>query len=219
MIGEHRGSLGLHPLVYFYGATGKFQSTAFLAMVALVRDLEARGKFDEFTEVRKGFEQFLIQHRSFINLIGRHIGAGAKGLDHALTMYHMVLDGLAAGRSDAEIVQLIRSDARLSFIADPTDDDRKHGKNFSLETKSALFISQALRNQQTCGICGGLLHVRSISYDHIDRLQDGGTGEPENGQLTHPYCNSGYKERLNSSGKRSGPIKFGFKEKLERPLV
>ena len=36
---------------------------------------------------------------------------------------------------------------------------------------------------------------KTISMDHAQRKQDGGTGSPDNAQLTHPYCNSGYKEQ------------------------
>jgi hypothetical protein len=41
---------------------------------------------------------------------------------------------------------------------------------------------------------------KSISFDHKDRKQDGGLGTPDNAQLTHHYCNGGYKEKLNAKG-------------------
>lgn len=194
MIGEHKGSLGLHPAVYFYGATGKFQSTAFLAMVALVVDLEKRDKFDEFTDARSRFEDFLIAHRHYVNLVGKHIGAGTKGLDHLFQMYKIILAGIKNQASDSEIVALIQSDPRLQFIKDITEDDRVHGRNFSNETKSAAFIKAALVGIPRCGICHARLHVRSISHDHRVPRRDGGDGSPANNQLTHPYCNTGYKE-------------------------
>jgi hypothetical protein len=34
---------------------------------------------------------------------------------------------------------------------------------------------------------------KSVSYDHIAPKRKGGTGDPANVQLAHPYCN-GYKE-------------------------
>jgi len=30
---------------------------------------------------------------------------------------------------------------------------------------------------------------KSVSYDHIVRVRDGGPGDLDNLQLTHPYCN------------------------------
>jgi hypothetical protein len=42
-----------------------------------------------------------------------------------------------------------------------------------------------------CPICGGLLDVeKSVSYDHIRPIREGGLGVAENGQMVHPYCNS-----------------------------
>lgn len=51
----------------------------------------------------------------------------------------------------------------------------------------------AYKKAPRCAICGGLLHTHSISIDHIQRKRDGGLGCVENGQLTHPYCNTGVK--------------------------
>ena len=42
----------------------------------------------------------------------------------------------------------------------------------------------------------GRQQFKSISMDHTVRKQDGGTDSPDNMQLTHPYCNSGYKELM-----------------------
>ncbi|MBI4938065.1 MAG: HNH endonuclease [Nitrosomonadales bacterium] len=44
-----------------------------------------------------------------------------------------------------------------------------------------------------CAICGGYLHVNSITTGHIERKLDGGSSNVINGQLAHPYCNSTYK--------------------------
>src|ERR1700730_5445206 len=42
VFGPDPGSLGLHPGVYCYGATGRFQSTAFLAAIGFVQELERK---------------------------------------------------------------------------------------------------------------------------------------------------------------------------------
>jgi len=55
------------------------------------------------------------------------------------------------------------------------------------------FLREAIKTAPTCAICGGLLHTKSIQIDHKIRKQDGGTSTPENAQLSHPYCNSTYK--------------------------
>jgi len=64
---------------------------------------------------------------------------------------------------------------------------------FSDGRKSSVFIVEALKGATKCAICKGYLHMNSITIDHKIRKQDGGTGEVENGQLAHPYCNSSYK--------------------------
>jgi hypothetical protein len=32
--------------------------------------------------------------------------------------------------------------------------------------------------------------------DHVIRKEDGGRGDSENAQPTHPFCNTGYKEHM-----------------------
>jgi hypothetical protein len=34
---------------------------------------------------------------------------------------------------------------------------------------------------------------KSVSYDHIVRVSEGGSGDQTNVQMVHPYCNTGYK--------------------------
>jgi hypothetical protein len=66
-------------------------------------------------------------------------------------------------------------------------------KDFNTSQKSAVYMKSALQNAPTCKICNGFIHKNSISIDHIQRKQDGGLATLDNGQLTHPYCNTGYK--------------------------
>jgi hypothetical protein len=62
---------------------------------------------------------------------------------------------------------------------------------FSDDTKSQIYYRQAIDTAQKCPICKGLLDVsKSVSYDHITPVRDGGLGTAENGQMVHPYCNS-----------------------------
>ena len=61
------------------------------------------------------------------------------------------------------------------------------------ETTPVLF-RVSLEGAVRCSICGARLHQKSITVDHVQRKQDGGTGSVDNAQLAHGYCNSGYKE-------------------------
>jgi HNH endonuclease len=68
-------------------------------------------------------------------------------------------------------------------------------ERFSDDVKSGAFITAALKSSKKCPICCGYLDPeKSISYDHIVRVRDGGNGHVGNCQLTHPYCNQSVKQ-------------------------
>ena len=196
VFGPDPSSLGLHPGVYCYGATGRFQSTAFLAAIAFVQDLENRKAFDRFTKHRKDFEEFLLRYRYFVNQINKNYSRAGVALRPVSRMYEIVLSGVSQGHSDDTIIRAIQAEKSLNTVKPATEDDRKYGRNFTRETKTAAFLREALAKELTCAICGSRLHFRSISTDHIVRKAEGGTGHPDNAQLTHPYCNTGYKEKM-----------------------
>ncbi len=110
-------------------------------------------------------------------------------------MYEIILNETIAGKDFAAIIAVIMADPELSFIREITEDDRKYGRNFSRETSNAIYLREALAKEITCGICHARLHSKSITLDHKERKQDGGLGSPDNGQMAHPYCNHGYKEK------------------------
>lgn len=65
---------------------------------------------------------------------------------------------------------------------------------FSDDAKSMAFVNAALGRALKCDICKGLLDPKkSVSYDHITRVREGGTSEADNAQLVHPFCNTGMK--------------------------
>ncbi len=201
--GDAPGSLGLHPLVYFYGATGKFQPTAFLATIAFVRDLEARDAFPEFTEARARFEEFLHRYRYFVNQIGRNYGALERGLSPMRTMYGTMLTGITAGKSDEEIVQELQAQPQLKkALRADAEEDKKYQRNLTADNATSAFLREAMQGAVKCSICGARIHSRSMSMDHDKRRQDGGGDSPDNLKPTHPYCNTGYKERRVAQGKK-----------------
>ena len=93
--------------------------------------------------------------------------------------------------NDAELIKALKTDRRFSFLkTDNIHTPETERKEFSRETKSEAFMREALRNPIRCKICGGLVHINSISIDHINRIEDGGLGVIDNAQITHPYCNT-----------------------------
>ena len=73
------------------------------------------------------------------------------------------------------------------------EDNEVTSNKFSRARKSAVFIKDVIEKAPRCRICGGLIHKNSITIDHIERKEDGGLGVDDNGQITHPYCNTTYK--------------------------
>lgn len=161
--------------------------------MALLQELEARDGFREFTCVRRAFEEFLLNHRILVNQVTVKYGSGPKGFSRLKELFLFVLDGLGAGRSAEQIVDEMKSHVEFSFLQPAEATVGEHRKDFGTDAKSAVFLRDALKDPLRCGICGGLMHRNAISIDHIIRRQDGGLGEPDNGQLTHPYCNTTVK--------------------------
>lgn len=185
-------SLGLHPAVYFYSATGRYQPTAFLAMVSLVKEMEASDTFVRFTEQRYRFEEFLVKYKYFINQIVKNYGSGTKGLEAMLTMFRMILDGVARKQPDQQIVIDLCQHDRLKFLKVMIDEDRTSGEgDFSGEAKNAAFIRTALEEGGVrCAICRARIHVKGLNIDHKRPKREGGGNDSTNGQVTHPFCNS-----------------------------
>jgi hypothetical protein len=194
MSGTNAASLGIHPAVYVYGANGRHQPTSFLALVALVKDLEKRNQFPSFTKVRRQFEDFWLAHKHFANQLTRKFGSGIKGYERLVKLWQVIIEQLLAGKNIDEVEGVLLPDDRFSFLTLKEDARPRKGKTFSTETKSEVFMKEALGTVLTCKICRGYIHVNSITMDHIVRKQDGGLGIIDNAQLAHPYCNTGFKE-------------------------
>lgn len=191
--GTHPSSLGLHPAVYFYSTTGRYQPTAFLATVSMLRSFEERNYFRQFTSVRERFESFLIRHRVLVNQVTVKYGSGAKGYARLQQLQEFIVERLVEGLHEDALLKTLSEAADFSFLQPGEIADMEYGKDFSSGAKSAIFLRDAMKDPLRCGICSGLVHRNSISIDHKQRIADGGIGDPENGQLTHPYCNTTIK--------------------------
>ena len=189
-------SLGLHPAVYFYSATGNYQPAAFLAAVRLVQELEKTSDLNQFTQHRYAFEELLVKHKYLINQIVRNFGAGQRSLNGVLRLYRHIYDGVREGKSEAEIIPKIVEEETMSFLKPIIDFDKGVNQDFTTERKSAVFLAQALKSSVRCGICNARLHRNSINFDHVTDKKYGGVGSEDNAALTHPYCNGTYKEWL-----------------------
>jgi hypothetical protein len=191
--GNENGSLGLHPAIYFYGPTGRHHGPLFMGTAALFARKLANNDgafFAKLTRVRSRLEQVLMSHKDLIAIVLQKT-ASTRRVEQYRDLLDKVISALDQGSNVGE-AELVAFAGLVGKIL--VGDARTRGVTFSDDTKSATFLREALRTALTCPICGGYLDPnKSVSYDHIVRREDGGTGEQTNCQLTHPYCNQGVK--------------------------
>ncbi|MDE4913347.1 DUF262 domain-containing protein [Methylobacterium sp. 092160098-2] len=191
--GNKPGSLGLHPAVYFYNERGKHSRFLFLAMVMLVAQNLANNNgnfFRNFTSARKELEKFLVNNKSLIGILLQNMSKGSRVL-RIKELLSFMIDEFSAGRAVSVEQAIIQAGGRGRVIDVTTAND---AIAFSEETKSAIYIKQAILSAMKCPICDGLLDpTKSVSYDHIQRVREGGRGDISNGQMVHPYCNDAVK--------------------------
>jgi hypothetical protein len=202
--GVESRSLGLHPFVYSYSERGRFQPSSFLALVGFLEDLRKRDQFFNFTKHRKRFEEFLLTHRHFVKQIVGKFGSALKSDFRIVKYYQLILKAMIDNKDDAQIVDLLRESENMPFLVDSDAGlDVTTNQDFSKETKSAIVIKASLPLTLRCDICEARLPAKAISFDHNQRKQDGGGGNADNGRPSHPYCNTGYKEKLEDIARKA----------------
>ncbi|WP_457662048.1 HNH endonuclease family protein [Sinorhizobium medicae] len=191
--GNDKGSLGLHPAVYFYNERGKHSRFLFLGMVTLMTSkIRNNDKefFRRFTLARRKLEAFLIENKSLVGILLQNMSKRTR----VSKMRDLVEFLVAKFSADQEvrIEQAIEHLGARGRIYDITT--AAQNASFSEEAKSAMYVKRAVASAISCNLCGGLLDPqKSVSYDHIVRVREGGKGDVENGDLTHPYCNQSLK--------------------------
>ena len=198
--GKNSASLGLLPAVYFYSQNARHQPTAVLAMAALIMDLEAGNRFNEFTKVRAAFEEFLIDNKTFINQLTVRHGSMAKGYKQQKDYLLFVLDLLIAKKTAKQILAEMSTHTSFRFLVKEPPIKTQKSKEFSGELKKWAFMSTALQQAKTCDLCNARLDNKSMQLGHkIDR-KERGIGSGDNAVWEHPYCNSTYKPYLQKIG-------------------
>lgn len=192
---NHISSLGLHPAVYFYSRTGRHKTASFFAIADFIMDLESKNKLKDFIKIREKFEDLLIEYDFAIQQILRHYRGSSSALPHIKNFYSKLMKELIVTNNDKEkTIKNVLANEEFKFIRiNETEDFSVTSKDFSDETKSSVFITEALEKALRCKICNARIHTNSISFDHKTRKEDGGLGEIENAQISHPYCNSAVK--------------------------
>lgn len=202
LVSADNSSLGLHPAVYFYSWTGKQQPILFLVIAQLVVDLEQRKRLPSFTEIRGRLESFLIGNRALINQVVRKYGTKDSGTTHLRTFYEDILGMIHAGKPDEEILQALMGTHKYLQPSEVLYDGNQ-AKKVSTQVKSGIVLRDGLQATMRCPICNGFVPKQAISIDHKQRVAEEGSHNAKNLQVTHPYCNHGYKEQKHAIGLKS----------------
>ncbi|MCU0440845.1 MAG: HNH endonuclease [Bacteroidia bacterium] len=190
---NHPSSLGLHPVVYFYSQDGRHKVASFYATLAFVKELEEKNKLKEFSLVRPQFENILLQNDPLIQQINRKYRSAIASYSQIKDFYFAIIELLQKGVNENEVITQLIKTSKFNYLTLTVEQNEITTNKFSTERKSAVYIKEALANAPKCKICGGYIHRNSISIDHIERKQDGGLGTIDNGQITHPFCNTTLK--------------------------
>jgi hypothetical protein len=191
----HPSSLGLHPIVYFYTIDGKHKPASFYFTLAFIKELDKKNKYKDFILVRESFENFIMVYDYIIQQITRKYRSAFAAIPHVVELYMIIIEKLKTQRNLSIIIEEVAKTEKFKYLIvnNNIEEEKNIFSDFTTENKSEVFIREALKNGLRCKICNGLIHRNSISIDHILRKEEGGVGSPENGQITHPYCNTTMK--------------------------
>jgi hypothetical protein len=190
------GSLGIHPIVYFYTRGGAFQPSTFIGAVRFLDMLGDSGELKNFTKVREAFEVFLLDNKDFISKIVHKFGSGDRSSEWFYKLYAKLFYALTSGEPWIKLRDRLAEDKDFVFltVASPPQEAPSTKKTgFSRGVKTAAFFDEALPGAVRCSICKALVHRNSMHVDHIERKQDGGGHTLDNAAVTHPFCNSTMK--------------------------
>lgn len=191
--GNDKGSLGLHPAIYYYGPSGIHSSPLFLGTARFISEKLCNNDTDffrKFSLSRDKIEDALILHKELIATILQKLGSNKR-----VQIYSQVINSIyLAAVNGTEILEKSIVDWAGLTGKIVVGSEKTKSVNFSDDTKSKIFIQSTLKHSMKCPLCNGYIDTnKSASYDHIIRKEDGGIGDSENGQITHPYCNQSLK--------------------------
>jgi len=190
---NHPSSLGLHPVIYFYSKDGRHKIALFYAIIDFVMKLHQKNKLNDFVKTRVGIENIIWNYDYLIQQINRKYRSALSSYSHISKFLLESVNLLKTELNEIQVIQeLIKKDFDYLTI-EKTELEETSSKDFNTNRKSAVYIKDAIESAPRCNICNGLIHKNSISIDHIDRKEDGGLGIIDNGQIAHPYCNTGFK--------------------------
>ena len=153
-----------------------------------------KNKYNNFIEVRDKFEEFLLSYDYLIQQMTRKYRGAYAAIPHVVELYFEMMNKLRENDNINLVVEEVIKLPKFNHLTlSATLDEKNIFSNFTTDSKSEVFIKEAIKNGLRCAICNGYIHKNAMTIDHINRKEDGGMGNAENGQITHPYCNTTYK--------------------------
>ncbi len=166
-------------------------------MIDLILNFNSDDKLlNNFLTNRKQFEKLLYEYDYLVEQIVRQYRSGTKSYPYVKEFFVEIINKLSDGMPKEKIIEEILKGTKFNYLK--TDSVIKTPeevtKEFTVSAKSAVVIKECLDKAIECQICHGLIDSKSITIDHKIRMRDGGLGTVDNGQITHPYCNSRIKK-------------------------
>ena len=187
-------SLGLHPIIYCYSKEGNFKNGSLYGILMFIKKLEMEKKLKDFIKIRRKFEDFIFNNDELVQQIVRKHRQSNKAINDISRFYQIIMTSFLNNLKEDDFMNAIKSDSVLNYLKlTKKNYDPVFSSEFDSNSKNAVFIRDSLKSALRCPICNCLIHKNSISIDHIIRKQDGGNASIENGQVTHPFCNTGVK--------------------------
>ena len=192
---SHPSSFGLHPIIYFYSRDGRHKTASFYAVLDFILKLNSSEKISKFIDVRGQFENIILKYDYVIQQINRRYRSAQNSFTHISNFFIRVINILHEGKTIEDCMTQIIKEEHYKYLTLQQEEkvETSSGK-FSSNKKSAIYIKDVIDNAPKCKICNGLIHLNSVSIDHIQRKSEGGKGIVDNGQITHPYCNTTFKQ-------------------------
>ncbi len=190
-------SLGIHPFVYFYSDIGKHKIGSFYGFVLFIKNLIKEGKLNDFISIREKFEKVIYDYNFIAQQIIRKYRQSKRAYTYMADYYYSIMKILLENGdiTSKEVVEKIKTLQDFRYLqTEIIDNNQTQIKgNFSRGVKQQIKLQTFVKTLSKCPICGGYLTTQSLSVDHIKRKEDGGNNEIINGQVTHLYCNTTYK--------------------------
>jgi hypothetical protein len=132
----------------------------------------------------------------FINQLTLKHGSMVKGYAPIRDYYKYVLDMIGVGLTEENIEAALRVHETYQSLVKERPIPTKKAKAFTQNAKNVMLLNGVLENAFVCNICRARIDKKAMQLDHVVDKSAGGTADIDNGQWSHPYCNSTYKYAL-----------------------